>query len=108
MSLSPVVVHSGCDMAKMKEKNAPILTGSAKKAPLLPPIIDIARHRRRYPHGVVGRGWGYAIGKRLGFGARPSAQASYQSSRPVVSIASIHAKSDELSETLSWRIAANA
>jgi hypothetical protein len=26
----------------------------------LPPISDIARHRRRYPHGVAGRGWKYA------------------------------------------------
>ena len=38
------------------------------------PIADIARHRRRYPQGVAGRGWGYAEGKQLGFGARPSAQ----------------------------------
>jgi len=33
-------------------------------------------------------------------------KGSYQSCRPVVSIASIHAKSNELFETLSWRIAA--
>ena len=33
-------------------------------------------------------------------------KGSYQSWRPVVSIASIHAKSNELFETSSWRIAA--
>jgi hypothetical protein len=46
------------------------------------------------------------IGKRLGFGVPPSAQGFVPIVTAVFSIASIHAKSHEPFETLSWCIAA--
>ena len=54
--------------------------------------------------GVAGRGWEYA--DRFWCAAVGARAHTNRDRRPAVSIALIHAKSNELFETLSWRIAA--